>query len=240
MILSAALLYCTLAACAALAAWLAVRYDLHEREPLPVLLAAAALGAFGMYVAGRLQVGSMQALYAAGHAMTNGQIAGLAGVSEEVAKFVVVAAVALCFRRHFNEPLDGLVYGSFAGLGAAMEESIAVLSSVPATAVLPMQEPVRLAGHLVMGGIGGFGVGLLVLRSRLAPVGIVASLLGAIVLHSLWDVVAFDAADVYRATGRVRPWHTVSAIGLMLGGMIVYRQMITAGARMVERKRDEG
>lgn len=234
MLLSALFLYSALAACAVIVGWLVVRYDLHEREPLPLLAAAMLLGAGAMFAAGRLQVWALTAAHAGNWEIGNASHALLAGTTEELAKFAVVAAIALCCRRRFNEPVDGLIYGSFAGLGAALEESVAVMSDSMPLAFLPMQEPVRLTGHLVMGGIGGFGVGLLVLRARIGPSGVVLCLLGAIVLHTLWDVVAFDAADFHRHAGRVHAWHTGSAIVLMLGGMVVYRGMVSAGVRMAQ------
>jgi RsiW-degrading membrane proteinase PrsW (M82 family) len=226
------LLYGTLGLCALLVAWLVVRYDLYEREPLPMLTLAAALGAAAMFAVGQGQVAMIRWLHGGDRAISNVEMAILAGVSEEGAKLCVVALVSLCSRRFFNEPIDGLIYGSFAGLGAALEESLAVLSFGPPTALLPMQEPVRLAGHLVMGGIGGFGIGLVVVRSRWAAPGIAICLLAAVAIHTLWDVIAFDAADVFEAEGRVHRWHTAGAIAVMLGGLVVYRKMVDAGARL--------
>ncbi len=234
MLVSAIILYATLAACAIVVALIVARYDLHEREPAHMLALAAVLGAVLMFLSGRGQGVVIAWLHGRGHAITNGEMALLAGATEEAAKLLVVAVIALASRRHFNEPIDGLIYGSFAGLGAALEESVAVLSLGPATALLPMQEPIRLAGHLVMGGIGGFGFGLVVLRSRWVAAGIAVCLLGAIVLHTLWDVIAFDAADAFRATRRVRPWHTGGAIAVMLGGMVAYRNLVGAAVRLAK------
>jgi RsiW-degrading membrane proteinase PrsW (M82 family) len=240
VILGACLLYATLAACTALVGWLVVRYDLYEREPVGLLGVATGLGAAAMFGVGQLQVAAIRAVHEAGRLIDNLELAVLAGATEEIAKLTVVAAIAIGFRRWFNEPIDGLIYGSFAGLGAAIEESIAVLSDAMPLAILPAQEPIRLAGHLVMGGIGGFGVGLLVVRTSRAWLGLAVCLFAAIVLHTLWDVVAFDAADTFRATRRVRPWHTGSAIVLMLGGMVAYRNLVALGTRMFERMKDEG
>lgn len=231
MLLSAMLVYGALAACAAVIGWIVVRYDLYRKEPAPMLLLTVALGAGAMYLAGRVQVAVILAGDASGTPVSDVQIAAMAGLTEELSKFGVVLAIALAARRIFNEPIDGLVYGSFAGLGAALEESVAVLRDGTPTMLLPMQEPIRLAGHLVFGGIGGFGIGLLVLRSRRAPVAIAACLVSAMVLHTLWDVVAFDAANAYQLAQRIHPWHTAASIGLMLVGMVAYRQLVGAGLR---------
>ncbi|MBK7404528.1 MAG: PrsW family intramembrane metalloprotease [Phycisphaerales bacterium] len=232
MLLSALLLYGALAACAAVIAWIVVRYDLYRKEPPSMLLLTVGLGAAGMYLAGRVQVAAILAGDASGTRVSDLQISAMAGLTEELSKFGVVLLIALTARRIFDEPIDGLVYGSFAGLGAALEESVAVLRDGGPTMLLPMQEPIRLAGHLVFGGIGGFGIGLLVLRSRRAPGTIVACLLAAMMLHTLWDLVAFDAANAYQATQSFRAWHTAAAIGLMLVGLVAYRALVGEGCRM--------
>lgn len=240
MVLGAIFLYATLGASAALIGWLVVRYDLYEREPIGLLGIATGLGAAAMFGVGQLQLAVIRACHGAGERLGNVELALLAGTSEELAKLAVVALAAVWFRRAFNEPIDGLIYGSFAGLGAAVEESIAVLSDAMPLAVLPAQEPVRLAGHLVMGGIGGFGVGFAAVGARRAILGAAACLVGAMALHTLWDIVAFGAADAYRAAGRTHPWHTAAAIALMLGGMVVYRSMVTMGGRTFERMNGGG
>ena len=63
------LLYGTLALCAGLLGWLVVRYDLHQREPLRLMLVAAALGAVGMHLAGRAQLATIGWMH--GHVITN-------------------------------------------------------------------------------------------------------------------------------------------------------------------------
>ncbi len=153
-----------------------------------------------------------------------------AGVTEEVGKVLAVLAVMVLFRRHFNDPLDGLIYGSFAGLGAAIEESIAVLGFADGAILLPGQEPVRLAGHLIMGGIGGFGLGMRPLGVRRWYLWALATLAGAALLHTLWDVVAFDAHDRADLHGRATAWHTASGVVLMLVGMIAFRWLVLRGA----------
>src|SRR5690606_3183208 len=97
-----------------------------------------------------------------------------AAVTEELAKLAVVWAIALLWRRQFNDPMDGLIYGSFAGLGCAIEESVGLHGWPTGAALLPLQEPIRLLGHLVMGGIGGFAVGLWRIRFAPWPVAVAA------------------------------------------------------------------
>lgn len=179
------LLYATLFLCALLMAVIVYRYDLYDREPWWALLLCVGLGAGSIALAGRVQVWVMSNLgtFAAEHWTISMSLA--AGITEELGKLTCVLIVALFMRRWFNDPLDGLVYGSMAGLGAAIEESLTVLlghaAPEPAAvagigvppasagasmlASLPPGEAVRLAGHLVMGGITGFGAGTLARRS---------------------------------------------------------------------------
>ncbi|MEK6702325.1 MAG: PrsW family glutamic-type intramembrane protease [Planctomycetota bacterium] len=226
-------LYLSLALCSVGIAAAVVRYDLYKQESWTALALVAALGAGSMWLAGQAQLGVIHVLSSNDLLIDNIQLALLAGSTEELGKLLAVLLLFLLARRAFDEPLDGLIYGSFAGLGAAIEESVVVLGKVTPALYLPPQEPVRLAGHLVMGGIGAFGLGLLTTRSRWAFPVIAACLAGAILLHTAWDVAAFSAADLYRIHGKLLPWHTVTPIVLMLGGMLVYRWFAGIGARMV-------
>lgn len=221
------ILYLTLALCAIGMGYQAYRYDLYDREPLRAVLVAIALGMLMMWVAGRVQVGVMTALgpYAAGS--WNTVMAAVAGLTEEAAKLSVVVFIALVSRRWFNDPMDGIVYGSFAGLGAAIEESISLLGFPGPSEYLPAQEPVRLMGHLVMGGIGGFGVGFLRFSPRW-PLLLIGGFAFAALIHALWDVIAFDAGD----RGRMAPWHIAGSVIIMAAGFVAYRWMVLkAGGR---------
>lgn len=236
------LCYLTLAVCAIGFGALVYRYDLHDREPALAIVIVTLLGGIGMFVAGIVQVAVLSSLGAEVAEDWNLAMAIAAGVTEEAAKFAAVAVIVLGSRRWFNDPLDGLIYGSFAGLGAAIEESIAILAFDQPSGFLPASEPVRLAGHMVMGGITAAGLGAWV-RSRVNGDGSVSRLPSpgsvlpwwslpvccciGVAIHTLWDVVAFSAADL----GRMLPWHTAASLGLMLGGFVAYRWLVAVGAQ---------
>jgi RsiW-degrading membrane proteinase PrsW (M82 family) len=193
------------------------------------------LGAAFMYVAGQIQIAVMSAggAFAARHFDT--MLAVLAGTTEEAAKLGVVLIVACVFRTSFNDPLDGLIYGSLAGLGAAIEETVALIGW-PRPSELPLgTEVIRQCGHLVMGGICGFGAGWLATARGRARHGfllpVLACYLGAASLHTAWDLVAFDAENVSSQRGSTR-WHVYASIALMLLGMVVYRAMVMRGDRL--------
>ena len=232
MLLSTAILYFTLALCAIGLSAVVYRYDLYRHESKWMLLWATVLGGIFMLVAGEAQVLVIRAVTDRGSLITNNWLALLAGSTEEIAKLAVPLLLSRIAWVHMDEPLDGLLYGAFAGLGAALAESIVVLGWNFGTPFLPAQEPIRLAGHLVMGGISGAGVGLLVMGSRFAWGGVFTALLAATALHTAWDVVAFDAADYYASTGRLKTWHTATPAVLMIIGFIFFRWWVAIASKL--------
>ena len=148
-------LYVTLFLSALLAVLLVYRYDLYEREPWYMILLAIVLGAVAMRLVGAVE------LFTLGFTETTGGLAALAAFEEELTRLAVVFGIATVFPRQFNDPMDGLVYGSIVGLGMGLEESLYLLNlpAEPNVLTLPV-ELVRLFGHLIMGGIAGFGVGM--------------------------------------------------------------------------------
>jgi RsiW-degrading membrane proteinase PrsW (M82 family) len=218
------ILYLTLGLCALGAAVLVYRYDLYDREPVGLLAAAVALGAGGMALAGRLEASTFERL-PGGDLPT---IALIASSLEEALKLVAIATLALFFRRAFNDPMDGIIYGSMAGLGAALEEGVALLRLLPAPRYwLPPEELVRLCGHLVMGGVGGFGVGYVIVRGRKGLPAVGVSLLAAVALHFGWDLLALqgDATSARPLRG------ALSGVALMLAGLLLYGRLVVVGSR---------
>lgn len=233
--LSTVLLYLTLAVCAGVIGQAVRRYDLHTREPMWTLVLATAVGAGFMELAGQTQLGVLTSLHAAGGLVSDTTLAVLAGVTEELGKLAAVAVVMLSASRHFNEVCDGVIYGAFAGLGAALAESVAILSGEGAE-FLPPQEPVRLAGHLIMGGIAAAGLGALAVGERRAWLWLPLGVLVAVSLHTAWDVLAFDAVRQFRGGARRDPLHTIGPIVIMLVGMILFRWLVARGAHHDARR----
>ena len=239
---AAVVLYASLALCALVITVIVYRYDLYEHEPWWMLLLAIGLGAAAMHASGLIQVFLYTRL---GPASTSNPltVSLMAGTNEELAKFLVVLAIAVFLPRQFNDPLDGIIYGAMVGLGAAIEESTVFLRREgPAT--LPPAEIVRLCGHLIMGGIGAAGLGLVVVsgasgrhdrsgsppspashppRWSLVPI----TLAAAMVLHIAWDLIAVPAND----SGRMTTVRTLMSIALMLGGLGAFAGLTMAAQR---------
>jgi RsiW-degrading membrane proteinase PrsW (M82 family) len=218
------ILYGTLCLCALGAAFIIYRNDLYDREPGWLLALTAGLGAAAMWLAGLVE---SWALEWSGLTSRAG-IAALAAVVEEAAKVLVVAGVALTARKAFNDPLDGLIYGSLAGLGMAVEESVAYLRAEPKNQpILPPVELVRLCGHLVMGGIGAFAVGMAVAGRRAWPLALVGGLVAAMSFHFAWDWLALSVADAHELS----LGSSVLGVVQMVAGLALYGTLTAIGSK---------
>lgn len=218
------LLYGALAACATLAALLVYRYDLYEREPWYVLALMAAAGFGAMHVAGWTETWTLDRVRGEpSHAL----IAIVAATQEEGLRLIAVIVLALVARRQVNDPIDGLIYGSVFGLGMAVAESLDHMRYLPEKpSLLPPSELVRLLGHLVLGGITCFGVGLARLGVRRWPWALLGCAALATTWHFLWDWIAFSAWEA----GVMTHWQTAGGIALMLSGLLLYGALVVAGS----------
>ncbi|HET7295330.1 MAG TPA: PrsW family glutamic-type intramembrane protease [Vicinamibacteria bacterium] len=221
-------LYATLGACALGASLLVYRYDMYDREPAWALLLSFASGALAMAALGPIEAATHDAWREPASAA---RLAAVAALEEELAKLLVVVAIAVLAPRRFNDPMDGIVYGSVAGLGTAFEESVASLRDYPSgLTLLPGAEVVRLCGHLVMGGIGGFGVGLARAGTRLWKLVLPLSWCAALALHFLWDWIA-----LWQPPPDLRPWQATGAAALMLAGLGLYGYLVHEGSARSRR-----
>jgi len=129
------------------------------------------------------------------------------GMIEEISKMVPFLLVVLYFRE-FNEPIDGIIYGSYIALGFAAVENIQYVQWEPA-----MQAIGRgFAGpvvHMVFASIWGYHIGRAHLCGR--PLGrvILGSLAVTAVLHGIYDFVVIALPD----------WLALAAL-LIAGGWI--------------------
>lgn len=222
-------LYLALAVSGLAAAWLVSRYDLYDREPWPLTAAVIAAGAVAMAVAGPVEDRAIRLV--SGGLPTAAHIAAVAASVEEGARFGIVLALAWLVPRHFNDPMDGLIYGSSAGIGMALEETTMYLArdaSAPVTGALPV-EIVRLFGHVIMGGITGFGIGMIhgdrTWRRWRAIAA--ACLITGVTIHFLWDAVALT--NSMHAGWEAQA--TATSLALMVVSMGLYGGLVVAGSR---------
>jgi RsiW-degrading membrane proteinase PrsW (M82 family) len=214
--------------CAAAAVSLVYRYDLYDREPWPLVVATASAGAVVMWWLSGFQDAVIARL--AGASASPYPLALVAAATEEPARLLIVLALAVLAPRFFNDPMDGLVYGSIAGIGMALEETWAILSQSSAPSPFLPVELVRVSGHLVLGGITGFGVGVAKrpgVSTRRWVTALAACLAGSMLLHFLWDVAALTQT----LSGGLSRWPALAGSVVMLVGMVVYGALVVTGAR---------
>jgi RsiW-degrading membrane proteinase PrsW (M82 family) len=228
-------------ACAVLLGMMVYRYDLYEKEPWYLLLFAVVVGYLVFWGLGYVEDFSNARLgfYEPGGEHTAGQ-AAVAATHEELSKLLVVVLMALLFRRHFNDPMDGLIYGAFAALGMALEESFYLLqfpfrtASVEPGIDIIGREVARLVLHILMGGISGFGVGLIVEHSRLRYwfLVLLGFLAASMTIHFLWDYLCGIPAASRETTPEAEVFLRSVAVFLMLLAMGVFAIAVVLGSRL--------
>lgn len=204
--------------------------DLYNREPWFAVIAALVLGGLLMAAAMWFQVRVLLLAEVRAWAVGVAGYSGLAAVTEEVFKVAAVALVAMIFRRHFDDPMDGLVYGAFAGLGAAGIESMHVVGLPTEFEPPHASELARLLGHPILTAIAGCGLGLLRISRRAALGGGAACLLFAIGLHFLYDYLVFRQED--KLAAGEESWDIRAAqFVLMLFGYLAIRTLVAVAQR---------
>jgi len=184
------LIYLGLMLVALLVVSVVMRYDMYDRAPTWLLLLTILVGAAGMGMSFATKH-ALQSLYPVLKDTLPHAVA--AGFGEEFGKLAVVVLVIGCMRRKLHDPIDGLVFGAMAGLGAAVFESCYMLprdvplEGVPALAVAG-PELVRVFMHTVWGAIVGFPMGLIALHRRGMRVLLLCYVMSA-VLHTGWNAM---------------------------------------------------
>jgi RsiW-degrading membrane proteinase PrsW (M82 family) len=190
------LIHLAVFACAAGIALLVRRNDRYEKEPWLMMLLALGLGFATMRLAGMLEnsIFAELRLPSSAHATK----AVIVAVVEDSSKLVAVLLVAYAFRRQINDPLDGVIYGTLVGLGAGVDESLLYMSLSPASLSAFGCEVTRLIAHALLGGLAGFAVGIGArpdAARRRRPLLLLGCVLAAILIHFLWDVIAYQTAQ---------------------------------------------
>lgn len=114
------------------------------------------------------------------------------GPVEEVCKFLAIR-VSVYRSLHFEETMDGLVYGAAASLGfASLENLFYVVEFGPEVMVL--RAPFSTLAHVVFGSMWGCGLGLY--RIGRGSWVVWAGLAGAAVLHGVFNILLFSAVPL--------------------------------------------
>jgi RsiW-degrading membrane proteinase PrsW (M82 family) len=118
----------------------------------------------------------------------------------EEAMKMLAFVVGIAWHRELDEPLDGIIYGSAAGLGFATVENMLFISQESAAVaqleVLGIRAFTATLVHVSCSATIGFCLGLLRFTSR--GVGVALAVVGflvAVILHGLYDVFLFEGHD---------------------------------------------
>ncbi|BAJ73313.1 predicted membrane protein [Microbacterium testaceum StLB037] len=188
--------------------WFVVRYiDRWEPEPRRLLIFAAAWGAVAA-VAIALGVDLLVTLVTGGLPDAVSSVVQ-APIVEEVAKGLGILLLYAFARRFFDGPVDGIVYGALIGAGFALTENvqyfaIGYLEGGPGEVATTffLRAVLSPFAHVMFTSITGFAFGLAARRSLRTGAALgyaVPGLIGAIVLHAVWNGSAtfFNFFEVY-------------------------------------------
>ena len=186
---------------------LALLIDRFEPEPLKMLAWAFAWGAVGAFPISFVinSVGSV--IVGSGFGQEVGQVFAAsisAPIVEETAKGLALFALYRWRRSEFNGVVDGVVYAAMVALGFATVENVLYYGRAAAEGGISVQAIFFLRGvlspfsHPLYTAMTGLGLGLAVqTRNRnVKTVAPILGLLGAILLHAIWNTAATGGAVV--------------------------------------------
>ena len=183
--------------------WAVYHYhkDRHLPEPVGHLIMTFGLGMAAVYISSALYagLGSVGLRFDAGYLAETNAWALLAysllaiGPIEELAKLLPFLLVVLRFKE-FDEPMDGIIYASFIGLGYAAIENWQYLDYLTRTEAVArgFASPVI---HMLFASIWGHWIGRAHLAGRSIVPAALASLGVAASLHGLYDFIVILNAN---------------------------------------------
>lgn len=177
--------------------WAAYHYhkDRHLPEPLSHLLLAFFLGVGSYYLGMAMYeaLGLVGLRYDA-YLLAETNLPGLfvyailaIGTIEELAKMIPFLLIIIHFKE-FDEPIDGIIYGSFIAMGFAAVENIQYLQFVTGAEAWAR----GFAGpvvHIVFASIWGYYIGRAYLCRKYLGLTIIAALAFTALLHGIYDIV---------------------------------------------------
>ena len=227
------------------AVWWLDRYD---REPLAMVAAAFAWGALAApalaTITETIAVGALGSHFGRLFGATLVAV-GIGPFAEEGWKAVGLLAV-VALSREFDNPTDGLVYGTAVGLGFATTENLLYELTAAAAGGLHRLLPVVLGRTLItagvhalcsatVGGMLGFAVLAGNWSRRFALV--LSGLIGAVVLHSAWNTAVTAAVIGREARGTVVMMGTVLALYICY--VVLFALLLHGEHRILQTQLDE-
>ena len=166
--------------------WFVYTRDVHEKEPINMLILAFGLGILSIIPAyiGYLISGDVFSV-SGNPLMTAGYAFGVVALSEEFGKFIFLRYV-MFKKKAFNEPYDGIIYAVMISMGfATFENFMYVAEGGFGVGVLRMFTAVP--AHAVFGVAMGYYVGLAKFEPQRRNEYLAKGLLWAVILHGAYD-----------------------------------------------------
>jgi RsiW-degrading membrane proteinase PrsW (M82 family) len=214
-------------------AWLAFvrRFDRARPEPVWLVIATFVLGGLSVVPAGLAEMACEAATpWLDPSVMTLGGQAWalpvaiavftvVVGFAEEGSKFLGAWSLAR-HRREFDEPIDGIIYGSAAALGFAAVENIKyfAIGRMSAT-VIAVRAFITVPAHLFFGAIWGYALGRQLVARK-------TSVLAFVALAAL----AHGTFDALLSTEGMQPAATVLVFGLAFAFVVMLQSSLRYGA----------
>ena len=213
--------------------WLAFvrRFDRARPEPIWLVVATFALGGLSVVPAGLAEMACAAATpWLDPSVMTLGGQAWalpiaivvftvVVGVAEEGSKFLGAWSLAR-HRREFDEPIDGIIYGSAAALGFAAVENIKYFAvGRMSGVVIAVRAFVTVPSHLFFGAIWGYALGRQLVSRR---VSVLAFLGLAALAHGTFDALL--------STDGMQLASTLLVLGLAFGFVSMLQSALRYGA----------
>lgn len=220
--------------------WAVYHYhkDRHLPEPVGHLVLTFGLGLLAAGISQSLYVGlePLGLRYDAGYLAETSTLGLLAyavlaiGPIEEFSKLLLFVLIVIRFEE-FDEPLDGIIYASFIGLGYAAVENLQYLEYLT-----PMEAAARGFAspvvHIVFASIWGRWIGQAVIRNR--PV-LPAALTGFVIaafLHGIYDFMVL--LQPYSAL----PGAALLILSVWVWRLLLLRRLHSEAAREIVRPDD--
>ncbi len=172
------------------------RYDLYEKEPLPVMGAVTLFG-------GLASIGIALALYRLVKLFGFVDFTSDAGLIffvapiEEMAKLTALFITYPIFKKEMNEPTDGVVYMSSVTLGFSLIENLFYALPAPETRMLiVLRVFTSTPAHILFSMFMGLGF-YLTRKKRLSYRFLLLTYLYAIVAHALYNLSLFNGWPIF-------------------------------------------
>jgi protease PrsW len=213
--------------------WLAFvrRFDRARPEPIWLVVATFALGGLSVVPAGLAEMACAAATpWLDPSVMTLGGQAWalpiavavftlVVGVAEEGSKFLGAWSLAR-HRREFDEPIDGIIYGSAAALGFAAVENIKYFAiGRMSGVVIAVRAFVTVPAHMFFGAIWGYALGRQLVSRRVS-----------VPAYFALAALAHGAFDALLSTDGMQLASTMLVLALAFGFVAMLRHALRYGA----------